>query len=93
MANPLIPSAYDMVASVAVVFVVALAIWALVSVIRSRLDAVATIAWTLLVLLVPVVGSLAWFAVSAGARAARRDERTRSGSASHPDEEPADDAS
>lgn len=62
-ANPLIPTAYDLVWSTVALAVVALAVVALVSIWRSRaaLTGTQTLVWTLLVVFVPAFGAIAWF--------------------------------
>jgi hypothetical protein len=61
-ANPLLPTAYDVVWTVAVVAIIALLVIALVSVARTakRLSSIHSLVWTLLIIFVPVVGPLAW---------------------------------
>lgn len=68
--NPMIPAGYDVLWTIAVVALAVVVIGALVSVGRaaSRMSALLTLGWVLAVIFLPVVGSLAWFAV--GRRAA-----------------------
>lgn len=63
--NPLIPAGYDIAWSVVAAAVVALAIVALISLARSseRLTSAQALIWVLVVLFVPVLGSIAWIAV------------------------------
>lgn len=70
--NPLIPAAYDIVWSAISLAVIAFAVAALVSVWRARAALTATqeAVWFLLVLFVPLLGSVAWFA--AGRPVAKR---------------------
>ncbi len=65
MANPLVPAAYDVWWSVAVFVVLALLGAALVSIARTSksLTPVVVLVWTLVVLFVPVVGPVSWFAI------------------------------
>jgi hypothetical protein len=64
-ANPLLPAAYDIAWSAASVVVLVLLIAALVSIARvaKRLTSGQALGWTLVVLLLPVVGAAAWFAI------------------------------
>lgn len=63
--NPLIPAGYDIVWSVVAALVIALAVVALVTLARSarRLTATQVLIWRVIVLLVPLVGSVAWLAI------------------------------
>ncbi|MBY6061943.1 PLDc N-terminal domain-containing protein [Microbacterium esteraromaticum] len=63
--NPLIPVGYDIVWTALAIAVVVLAVVALVSLARSakRLSAPQALIWVLIVLLVPVLGPIAWLAV------------------------------
>jgi hypothetical protein len=60
--NPLAPSAYDVVWGAVMIVPLVLAIIALVSVARSRasLTATQTLVWVLLILLIPLLGAIAW---------------------------------
>jgi hypothetical protein len=60
--NPLVPSAYDVVWGAVMIVPLVLAIIALVSVARSRasLTATQTLGWVLLILLIPLLGAIAW---------------------------------
>lgn len=64
-ANPLIPAWYDIVWSGAAALLLALMIVALVSIARSakQLTSRQALGWTLLAILLPVVGPLSWFAI------------------------------
>ncbi|MBW9094500.1 PLDc_N domain-containing protein [Microbacterium jejuense] len=68
--NPLVPAAYDITWSIVAVVVIALTCLALISLIRSGrpLSLIQATIWTLLILVVPVLGPIAWLAV--GRRAA-----------------------
>ena len=63
--NPLIPAGYDLAWSVVAAAVIALTIVALISLARSarRLTTLQALIWVLVVLVVPVLGSIAWMAV------------------------------
>ena len=63
--NPLIPVGYDIVWSIVTVLVIALTIAALVMLARSarRLTATQALIWTLVVLLVPFLGPVAWLTI------------------------------
>ena len=63
--NPLIPAGYDIAFSVISVLVIALMILALVSLARAarRLAPAQGLMWAALVLLIPLLGPLAWLAV------------------------------
>ena len=60
--NPLVPSAYDVVWGAVMLVPLVLAIAALVSLARSRasLTATQTLVWVLLILLIPLLGAIAW---------------------------------
>lgn len=64
-ANPLLPAGYDIAWTTAFLLILALTILALVSIARAakRLTSTQAMMWTLLVVLVPVIGSLAWLAI------------------------------
>ncbi len=72
MVNPLIPAAYDIVWSIATVGLLVLLVAALISIGRAGrgIGSVAVLGWTLLAILLPLLGPLAWFL--AGRPAARR---------------------
>jgi Phospholipase_D-nuclease N-terminal len=60
--NPLVPSAYDVVWGAVMFAQLVLVVAALVSVARSRasLTATQTLVWVLLILLIPLLGAIAW---------------------------------
>lgn len=60
--NPLVPSAYDVVWGAVMLVPLVLAIIALVSLARSRvgLTATQTLVWVLVILLIPLLGAIAW---------------------------------
>lgn len=70
--NPLIPTAYDVAWTAAVVVALALLVIALVSIGRNRqtLTSLQALVWTLLVILLPFVGPLAWLVAGRPGRAA-----------------------
>ncbi|KTR09350.1 PLDc N-terminal domain-containing protein [Curtobacterium luteum] len=63
--NPLVPATYDLVWSVVAVITVALAVVASVSLSRAarRLSPWLAFAWAALIVLVPVLGAVAWLGV------------------------------
>ncbi len=63
--NPLVPAGYDIVWSGIALLILALLIIALVSISRSskHLTSWQALGWTLLVIFVPAIGVLAWFAI------------------------------
>ena len=73
--NPLLPAGYDIAWSVVSVVVIALAVFALVVLARSaqRLTSWQALGWTLVILFVPVLGSLAWLTI--GRRALPADRK------------------
>ena len=77
--NPLIPAAYDNMWFALSLLIVAFVIAALVSIARTakRLTSMQALVWTLIVLLVPVVGCAAWFAIGRSAVAGRQPEGIR----------------
>ena len=62
-ANPLLPTAYDIIWSVSVLVAVAMLTWTLVSIARSGMDSSAKLAWVLIVFLLPVIGPICWLVV------------------------------
>jgi len=73
--NPLAPAGYDVAWSLITVLVIALTILALVSLARAakRLTTARGLLWAALVLLIPLLGPLAWLTV--GRLAGRLAER------------------
>ena len=69
-ANPLLPTAYDIIWSVSVLVAVAMLAWTLVSIARSGMDSSAKLAWVLIVFLLPVIGPICWLVV----RPQKRDD-------------------
>lgn len=64
--NPLLPAGYDIAWSIAVALVAVLVIIALVSLARVAgpgLTGTQALVWTVVALVVPVLGPIAWFAV------------------------------
>ena len=70
--NPLIPAGYDVVWSVVAVLIFTLTVIALITLARAskRLTVTQALVWAAIVLLVPVLGAVAWLAVGRRARAA-----------------------
>ncbi len=68
-ANPLLPATYDLVWSGLGVIALGLAVWAVLSLSRHArvLPSVVVAVWAVVILLVPVLGPLAW--ILAGRRA------------------------
>lgn len=70
-ANPLLPSSYDLLWSSVAVAAVALAVTALVQIMRTRsLTTSDAVVWILAVVLLPVAGALLWFLVGRPKRTA-----------------------
>ena len=70
--NPLLPAWYDLLWSGITVALLALTVVAFVSFFRTPLDSrLQALGWALLILLVPVVGPTAWFALGRPAARAR----------------------
>lgn len=63
--NPLIPAGYDIAWSVITAILIALTVVALISLMRSvkRLTGAQAMVWTLLIILIPLLGSVAWLAI------------------------------
>lgn len=63
--NPLIPAGYDIAWSIVAIFAVALVIVAIISLARAarHLTVIVGMVWTLVVLLVPVIGPVVWLSV------------------------------
>jgi len=74
LANPLLPVGYDIAWSVIAALGVALLVVALVSLARAakHLTPTQSLLWTLIALVIPVVGPLAWLFVGRPSAAARR---------------------
>ena len=75
--NPLIPAGYDFAWTAVCVVMLALLLWALVSLARhaKALTATQALAWTLVAILVPVAGPLCWLFIGRRAAAPRAAER------------------
>lgn len=71
--NPLIPAGYDLAWTAVCVVMLALLLWALVSLARhaKALTATQALAWTLVAILVPVVGPLCWLFIGRRATSPR----------------------
>lgn len=63
--NPLLPEAFDIAWSLSVLLVATLAVVALVSLVRNakHLSALESLGWTALVVLIPLIGPVAWLAI------------------------------
>lgn len=61
--NPLLPTGYDIVWSIAVVALAVYAVSALVSIwrVQASLSGFAVVGWMLLVVVAPLLGATAWF--------------------------------
>lgn len=61
--NPLLPAAYDITWSTAAAVVLLLMVIALISIARAakRITSPQALIWTIVVIFVPLVGSLSWF--------------------------------
>ena len=71
--NPLIPAGYDLAWTAVCVVMLGLLLWALVSLARhaKALTARQALAWTLLSILVPIVGPLCWLLIGRRATSPR----------------------
>jgi len=80
--NPLIPSSWDFLLSIAILIALLLSVVALVSLwLKGAPGRHATWKWTLIIILFPVVGALAWFLGDGAARsggATKRRQHARS---------------
>lgn len=70
--NPLLPAGYDIAWSVITALVIGLTVVALILLARSakRLTPFRGMLWTLIVLLIPVLGPIAWLTIGRRANAA-----------------------
>lgn len=73
--NPLVPTGWDIFFSALVWVAVALTVVALISLLRAKVGARATLLWLLFVLLVPGVGATAWLVTVYRLRAVRGPRR------------------
>ncbi|MFG6403719.1 PLDc N-terminal domain-containing protein [Microbacterium sp. P04] len=73
MTNPLLPAAYDIWWSAATVVLFALLLIALISIARhaKRLPSGQALMWTVVAILIPVLGPTAWFAIGRRADATK----------------------
>jgi hypothetical protein len=71
--NPLLPAAYDIAWSAAVVIVLLLMVGALISITRTtkRITSPQALIWTLVVIFVPLIGPLSWLFI--GRRSANHE--------------------
>lgn len=60
--NPLLPTSYDILWSAIILVFVVMAIWALATLAKSAIDAPTKLAWAVLVIVVPALGSVVWLA-------------------------------
>ncbi|PCC46345.1 PLD nuclease N-terminal domain-containing protein [Brevibacterium aurantiacum] len=58
--NPLLPAWYDFAWTAIVIVVIGLAIWSLVSLAQSKVDAPTKLAWAVFIIALPILGSLVW---------------------------------
>lgn len=58
--NPLLPAWYDVAWTALVLAFICLAVWSLVSLARSEVDATTKLAWTVFIIVVPILGSVVW---------------------------------
>lgn len=71
-ANPLLPAGYDVIWTISLAVIASLAVVAIAQLVRAKAVAGLEAAiWVLIILVLPVVGPIAWFAV----RPDRRVER------------------
>ena len=71
-ANPLLPAGYDVIWTVSLALVAILAVVAIVQLVRAKAVAgVEAAIWVLMILALPVIGPIAWFAVRPDRRAER----------------------
>lgn len=77
--NFLIPATYDVVSSVGVVLVIVLLVTSLISIARTAqsLTASRALVWALLVILVPIIGAAAWFAIGRRSTSNRNPDAVR----------------
>lgn len=70
--NPLLPAGYDVIWTIALAVIASLAVVAIAQLVRAKtVGGVEAAIWVLIILALPVVGPIAWFAV----RPDRRVER------------------
>ncbi|MDN5793967.1 MAG: PLD nuclease N-terminal domain-containing protein [Brevibacterium aurantiacum] len=58
--TPLLPAWYDFAWTAILLVVIGLAVWSLVSLARSRVDGPTKLAWAVLIIALPILGSLVW---------------------------------
>ncbi|SMX95839.1 PLD nuclease N-terminal domain-containing protein [Brevibacterium antiquum] len=58
--NPLLPAWYDVTWTAFVLVFIGLAVWSLVSLARSKVDAPTKLAWAVFIIVAPILGSLVW---------------------------------
>lgn len=59
--NPTIPLGYDIAWSTFAIVALVLTVTAVVSVVRSDVETAAKVGWSILAVILPVLGALAWF--------------------------------
>lgn len=71
-ANPLLPAGYDVIWTIALLAIVSLAVVAIAQLVRAaEIRGTEAAIWVLVILALPVVGPVAWFAVRPHRRAER----------------------
>lgn len=60
--NPLMPAGYDIVFGAVAVLVIAFTVVAFISYLRAPVTGLKALLWALVILFVPVLGPLGWFA-------------------------------
>ncbi|MCF2589013.1 PLD nuclease N-terminal domain-containing protein [Brevibacterium sp. BDJS002] len=58
--TPLLPAWYDFAWTAVLLVVIGLAIWSLVSLAQSKVDAPTKLAWAVFIIALPILGSLVW---------------------------------
>lgn len=58
--DPLLPAWYDFAWTAIVLVFIGLAVWSLVSLAQSKVDAPTKLAWAVFIIVVPIVGSVVW---------------------------------
>lgn len=58
--TPLLPAWYDFAWTAVLLVVIGLAIWSLVSLAQSKVDAPTKLAWAVFIIVAPILGSVVW---------------------------------
>ncbi|TSI16789.1 PLD nuclease N-terminal domain-containing protein [Brevibacterium aurantiacum] len=58
--TPLLPAWYDFAWTAILLVVIGLAVWSLVSLAQSKVDAPTKLAWAVFIIAVPILGSVVW---------------------------------